>query len=182
MAFAVSLRFDSGVAEAVSMHWRRIAEAGISRSMLDLGYPPHVTLGVYEQLEVDTAIAACDRVFEAAEQIAVTLTNVTTFGAGSGVCYAGLAVSPDLMRLHAGTVVALGQECHPHYRAGSWIPHCTLATGVADVDIGRAVTILQRQWQPLSGVFEAAELVRFTPVVGVKRWALSATRLSTRKP
>ena len=182
MALAVSLRFDSGVADAVSVNWGRLAEAGISCSMLDLGYPPHVTLCVYEQLKVDTAIAACDRVFEAANQIAVTLTNITTFAAGSGACYLALAVSPDLMRLHARTIAALGEGCHPHYRAGSWIPHCTLATGVADVDIGRAITILERQWQPLTGVFEAAELVRFTPVVGMKRWALSATRSSTRTP
>jgi len=46
MAYAAVLLFNSDLAEAMSRRWSRLADAGMSRSMLDLGYPPHVTLAV----------------------------------------------------------------------------------------------------------------------------------------
>jgi hypothetical protein len=100
MAYAVSLLFNSEIADAVSDRWQSLADAGLSRSMVDLGYRPHLTLAVYDALAVEAASAVLDRVFDNVDRIPVTLTGFSTFGAGSGVCYAALASSPDLMRLH----------------------------------------------------------------------------------
>lgn len=182
MAYAVNLLFNRSLADVVSGHWQRIFDAGISRSMLALDYPPHVTLTVYDTLNVDTVTPALDPVFEALAQIAVTLTHVTTFGAGSGVLYAALEPSPDLMRLHVKAAAAIEEVCRPHYRTGGWIPHCTLATGVNDIDLDRARAILEADWRPLTGVFEAAALVEFMPVTGIKGWTLAPTPRSTRTP
>ena len=182
MAYAVSLLFNAGVADAISAHWRRLADADISRSMLDVGFPPHVTLTVYDTLRTDVATTALDRVFENLDRMAVTLTGVTTFGAGSGVLYAALSPSPDLMRLQAIVAAAIDEACRPHYQAGNWTPHCTLATDVDDTSLDRAKTILERDWRPLAGVFEAATLVEFVPVTGIKRWTLARPARPTRMP
>jgi 2'-5' RNA ligase len=182
MAYAVNLLFDSGLADAVCRHWVRLADLDVSRSMLNLGYPPHVTLAVYDTLSVDVATAALDRVFESAAQMAVTLTNVTTFGSGSGVLYAALTPAADLMRLHAITAAAIGELCRPHYQTGSWTPHCTLVTGLDDTNLDRSKRIVERDWRSLTGMFEAAALVEFIPVVGIKRWTLARPPRSTRTP
>lgn len=172
MAFAVTLLFEPDIAAAIAARWDLLAAAGVSRSMLDLGYRPHVTLVVHDgPIDVGAAIAL-DRVFAQMDRIAVTLTGVTTFGPGSGVCYATLAPSPELMRLHAKTLSAMGGTCRPHYRRGRWTPHCTLATDMSDLDTGRADALLGQDWQPLQGFFETAELVEFEPVVSLKRWTL----------
>jgi 2'-5' RNA ligase len=173
MAFAVTLLFDSETAAAIAARWELLAAAGVSRSMLDLGYPPHVTLVVHDGSVVAGAAAALDRVFAQVDRMAVTLTGVTTFGPGSGVCYAALAPSPDLMRLHARTLGAIGDGCRPHYQAGCWTPHCTLATDMSDPEMERANAILDTHWRPLQGFFERAELVEFVPVVRIKSWALA---------
>jgi 2'-5' RNA ligase len=182
MAYAVSLFFNAEMADAVSARWQRLADAGLSRSMVDLGYQPHVTLAVYDEMVADTAGAALDRVFGNVDQMAVTLTGFSTFGAGSGVCYAALTPSPDLMRLHATLVAAVGATCRPHYQTGRWTPHCTLATGMTDAEMDRAKNLLAQDWHPLAGKFEIADLVEFTPVVGLKRWPLAPTLRSTRTP
>lgn len=182
MAFAVSLLFDPETSDAISGRWKRLADAGLSNSMLDLGYRPHVTLAVYDELAADAAIAALDRVFDNASQLAVTLTAFSTFGAGSGVCYAALAPSADLVRSHTTIVAAIGETCRPHYQTRNWTPHCTLATGMTDAEMGQARDLLEREWRPLSGMFEAADLVEFVPVVSIKRWTLAPTRHSIRRP
>jgi 2'-5' RNA ligase len=173
MAFAVSLLFDHETADAISDLWIRLAEAGVSSSMLDLGYPPHVTLAVYDKLQPDAAVVSLDRVFENIGRMAVTLTGFSTFGGGSGVCYAALTSSPDLMRLHATVVGAISETCRLHYQAGGWTPHCTLATGMTDADMIGAKDLLERDWRSLIGVFRAATLVEFVPVVDIKRWNLA---------
>ena len=122
MAYAVTLLFDAEIATAIAARWELLAAAGVSRSMLDLGYSPHVTLVVHDGPIDAGAAVALDRVFAQAGRMAVTLSGVTTFGLGSGVCYAALATSPDLMRLHARTVSAMGEGCHQHYRTGHWTP------------------------------------------------------------
>jgi len=181
MAFAVSLLLNSDIANGISACWKRLADAGISSSMLDLKYPPHVTLAVYDELAVDAAVSSLDRVFHNFDQMAVTLAGLSTFGSGSGVCYAALAASPDLMRLHA-TIAAIGETCRPHYQVGRWTPHCTLATGMTDAEMDRARSLLEQDWLSLAGTLDVADLVEFAPVVGVKRWPLAPTRRSTRTP
>jgi 2'-5' RNA ligase len=182
MAFAVSLHFNSEMADAILARWARLANAGVSSSMPDLRFAPHVTLAVYDDLVVEAAVASLDRIFGNADQITVTLTDFSTFGAGSGVCYAALASSLDLMRLHATIIGALGETCRPHYQTGRWTPHCTLASGKTDAGLERAKGLLQSDWRPLAGVFKAATLVEFVPVVELKRWTLAATPRSTHTP
>ena len=182
MAFGVNLLFNSEMADEISDRWIRLAEAGVSSSMLDLIYPPHVTLAVYDELHVTAAVAALDRIYENAEPMVVTLTGLSTFGPGSGVCYATLAPSPDLMRLHATVAGAIGETCRLHYQMGCWTPHCTLATGMTDTDMIRARELLDGDWRSLTGVFRAASLVEFVPVVDIKRWILAAKPDATRRP
>jgi 2'-5' RNA ligase len=182
MPFAVSLLFSSGIADIISARWTRLADADLSSSMSDLKYPPHVTLAVYDALAVDAAVASLDRAFDNIGQIPVTLTDFSTFGAGSGVCYAALAPSFDLMRLHAATIAAIGETCRPHYQTGRWTPHCTLATGMTDADMGRAMDLLEVDWRSLTGMFEAASLVELAPVVSIKHWTLPATPRSSHTP
>lgn len=175
MAFAVSLLFNSVIADVVSKRWRRLAEAGLSSSMVDLGYPPHVTLTVCDHLDAAAAAAALDDVFRRVSQIGVTLTSIATFGPDSGVCYAVLAPSPELRRLHEGVLAVVGETCRPHYQFGRWTPHCTLAMNLPARDLERSRELLAHDWRPLAGVFETADLVEFAPVVGIKRWALPSS-------
>jgi len=40
MAFAISLLFDARTADAIEQQWVQLARADISRSMIDLDFPP----------------------------------------------------------------------------------------------------------------------------------------------
>jgi hypothetical protein len=111
MAYAVALLFNAELSKAIGTCWRRLADAGLSRSMLDLGYEPHVTLAVYDTLDVDAAVASLDLIFSEVRPIDAKLSDVASFGAGSGVCCATLGPSPDLMRLHARTIGAIAGTC-----------------------------------------------------------------------
>jgi len=176
MAFAVTLLFDPDIAAAISLRWQLLAMAGVSRSMPDLGYPPHVSLAVYDELDVEAAVESLDRMLGNVDQVPVTLTGFSTFGAGSGVCYAALRPSPELDALHAAVTDGIRGACRLHYQRGHWTPHCTLAVGLTDAEMDRARDLLEPDWRSLDGVFAAAELVEFVPVVRLRRWTLPVSR------
>lgn len=169
MAFAVSLLFDDGLTGSVATHWQRLADAGLSRSMPDLGYQPHVTLAVFDHVEPKRASATLDDVFRTIASFEVTLARIATFGPGSGVVYALPSPSQKLADLHGAVLAAIGETCRVHYRAGNWVPHCTLAMNLTDAGIQQARALLAEGW-PLRGRFVAADFVAFTPVTGIRRW------------
>ena len=172
MACAVSLFLNAEAVDAVSERWRRLADAGLSRSMLDLGYPPHVTLAIFDDLDAKAAAVALDDVFGRVRQIEITLAGIATFGPGSGVCYVAIAPSPELFRLHEAVLAAAGATSRPHYQAGRWTPHCTLAMDLPDAELQRVYDLVADDWRPLAGAFQAADLVEFAPIVGIRRWVL----------
>jgi len=166
---------------SVATQWQRLADAGLSRAVIDLGYQPHVTLVVFDEVDTKRATDALDELFKNVARFAVSLTGVTTFGPDSGVVYAALAPSPKLVGLHATVLAAIGETCRPHYRSGHWMPHCTLAMGLSDADMEQAQRLLTEGW-PLTGTFVAADVVEFTPVIGIKRWGLRADADASRTP
>ena len=131
---------------------------------------------IYDELDVEAAVASLDRILGNVDQVPVTLTGFSTFGAGSGVCYAALRASPELDALHATIMDVMGGSCRLHYQRGHWTPHCTLALGLTDAEMERARAVLVPDWRSLDGAFEAAELVEFVPVVRLRRWTLPVSR------
>jgi hypothetical protein len=71
------------------------------------------------------------------------------------------AASADLLARQAAVVeavVATGADLHLHYRPGSWIPHCSLATGVRRAAIGN-LTVAAFDILPLHATATTAALV-----------------------
>ncbi len=59
MAYSVELRFDEALARQVVGMWQTLADAGISRYMLECAAIPHVSLAVYDDEEaVDPGVLA----------------------------------------------------------------------------------------------------------------------------
>ncbi|WP_315836702.1 2'-5' RNA ligase family protein [Bradyrhizobium prioriisuperbiae] len=141
--------------------------------MVDLGYPPHVTLAVYDTLDRDAALIALDCVFAGRPALDFALTLLETFGAESGVLYAALAVSDELQQLQSEVVTAITGDCRLHYQSQHWTPHCTMATGLSAAKLDATQRLLQQYWQSRPGVFQAAELIEFVPVTSIRRWDLA---------
>ncbi|KQT46077.1 hypothetical protein ASG47_14175 [Devosia sp. Leaf420] len=166
MAVAVTLLFDPVATASVREIWHRMAELGISSSMLDLHYPPHLTLIVVE----DEGLAGqLDRALpDLAQDARLNLTLgppgrfVDTDVVWLGVDGAGLR------ELQAKAATLVGDAAiAPHYRPDGWVPHVTLQTaGHADAALELAHTMWPAQQ---AAEVRTIELVGFSPIVTLKR-------------
>lgn len=169
MALALVLLFDAVASAAVSELWDEMAARGISTSMTDLGYPPHLTLITVDD---ETLAPVLDKgVAELAKdaRLDVTLGPVGRF-AETDVVWLGCD-GAGLLDLHAQAAALVGdEEVSAHYRPGAWVPHVTLQTaGHAD----EAERFAAERWTGLVEARTAAvELVRFSPIVTLRRLGL----------
>ncbi|MGO4716492.1 2'-5' RNA ligase family protein [Bradyrhizobium sp. 2TAF24] len=181
MAYAISLLLDDNAADRIRWHWQLLAATGLSRSMLELGYAPHLTLAVCDQLDVAAAEHALEQLFAGRSVIDVALTVVETFAA-SGVIFAALAESAELRQLQAEVVAALPGAVRPDYQPHAFTPHVTLATGLSPTSLQLARQLFEQYWGSFAGRCEIAELAEFVPVTSLRRWVLAPARPSSRTP
>jgi 2'-5' RNA ligase len=164
MAFAVELALDRESAGPVRALWRRMAEAGI-RFMADSGADPHVSLAIWDRLNVERAIAEVTTLATATAPVATTFTAVRAFGAE--VVYLACAPSArlvDLQRRVQSRFGPLGDGPWAHYAPAAWIPHCTLAMDLGSGTLDTVMAVAAGFTLPLRSRLDRMTIVQFRPV------------------
>jgi len=161
MAVALSLLFEGAAADAVRAVWAALAEAGESRDMLELQYPPHLTLMVAEDEGFMPILVERFAGLAPLVPDALGLDEVRQFE-GTSVTWVSCGDDPGLGRLHAAAAGLLPADAiHPHYRPGVWTPHVTLALK------GKAQSLLDRaraEWtKGVPARISRLEVARFPP-------------------
>lgn len=180
MPIAVEMMLDSATDALVRQTWRKLAQAGVSSDMAESGWDPHVTLGVYDDLNVSAATeqlaaCACDT-----QQITTTLASVGVFPRKASVLFIAPIVTHDLLALHERIHRILEPlATHPweYYQPGRWVPHCTLATDLEPERVTPAFEIARQIALPRPVRLKRIAIVRFRPVAH-----LSAVDLATPTP
>ena len=164
MPYAVELALDAAAAAEVRRVWRELDDAGTGY-MARSGVRPHVTLGIWDTLELEGAEAELSAL---AAEIAPVRLIFASVGLFPGVAiFLAPTVTAELLDLHAGfhrRFGRLGRASWDHYRPGSWVPHCTLATDLEPDRFGSALAIAGRVGLPLECRLVEIGIVQFRPV------------------
>jgi len=164
MPYAVELALDPTSADAIRRAWRELDDAGITW-MAHSGARPHVSLGIWDLLDRDAAESELTRFAAETAPVRLTLASVGLF---PGVAvFLAPTVTAELLDLHAGfhrRFDRLGGGSWDHYRPGTWVPHCTLATDLEPDQFGSALAIAGRVSLPLECRVGEVGIVEFRPV------------------
>ena len=167
MPFAVELFLDAAADAAVRAIWRALADAGVLRTMLDIGSHPHVSLADSEDLDAERFRPVLEAFARETRPLECSLASVGVFPTDEGVVFLAPVVTRQLLALHRAfhaRCSAFGAEASAYYRPGNWVPHCTLAMGVAPAAVPEAVRVCLDAGVPIRGRFERVALVEFRPV------------------
>lgn len=145
-------------------------------SMAALAYAPHITLAIYERIELPILLAAFADTVAAGQAVRLRFDDICQFGDGSPVVWAAPGPDAGLDALHRALHGAIDPaRCHPHYRPGAWVPHCTLASGIAVHRLDEALGALKASFQPFEVLFDIADCLTFPPVRPLARRCLGTT-------
>ncbi|TRB17112.1 2'-5' RNA ligase family protein [Rhizobium rhizogenes] len=165
MPYGISLKSCNATAVEILRLWDEASIFEPKGSMRELGYPPHVTLAVFEQWPGDVS-AILTEVFSAQEKLPIIFDAVKYFDSEAMVLWAkprsdhALSYLHDRLHRHFDPL-----SCHEHYRIDRWVPHCSLATKVPPSAKRAAIQWAESRRLSFTVEFDVADFVQFPPVV-----------------
>jgi 2'-5' RNA ligase len=159
--YAIELYLAEPEAGLIRRMWDNLAQIGLS-AMRDNGSRPHVTLGVFGEIDRAVIEEQLDRFFETQKLHPITF-EVLGFFPASRVLHATPTVTAWLLDLHRAfhqAVADISAGPSLYYLPGRWVPHCTLAFDIPPEQVAEAFGRVASGWFPLTGHFDEAGLVR----------------------
>jgi 2'-5' RNA ligase len=173
MPYAIELFLDETTAGLVHDVWSKMAESELG---LVLTGRAHITLGVWDDVDLDATLDWLDSFSRSLSPIPVEFSGFGSFVSPQSVVYLSPIVTVELIevhtRFHAEIQGPLG-ICWSYYLPGSWVPHCTLTQGIADDAIAPALEIARTITVPISGTLESTGIVEFPEIVDHGTFALT---------
>jgi len=177
MPYAVELFFNTECEAAIRRIWHDLADAGVESTMLDIRSRPHLTLAVFEEVQLDEMCGGLDHFGRDISPFPVFFSSVGFFPTERGIVFLAAGATPTLLETHAGFYRRfgdLGSGAWRIYLPGRWVPHSTLATDVADELVPKAVSVARRAALPIEGTVRELAVVSFRPVDYLYTCPLSA--------
>lgn len=143
MPLALELGLDADAEREVRAVWDGLEQVGVP-SLATHAFPirPHVTLAVSEDVPGMRRAAAWLR--RLVEPVAVELVGPALFPAEPAILHLAVGPTQALLAMHRRVLEAVDEErveVWPHYRVGTWLPHCTLSMGVPAEHLGDALMV-----------------------------------------
>ena len=161
MPCAVTLSFDSPTDSAIRGLWQALSEAGLPSTMLTLGFGPHLTFSVCQNLDLDKLQAPLQALAVATPPLTVQFSSIGVFPGKEGVVFLGVTVNHALLDFHTAfwdTAAAYSEGASPYYRPEIWVPHVTLNYALAPGQIGPVVEFLTASSLPVQGILVMMEI------------------------
>jgi 2'-5' RNA ligase len=172
MGFAVEMYFDRTTEDALRGLRLILAQSGVRPVLDELGDRPHISLGVFSQLDVNS-FERCLREF--ARDRSPLFVRLEGVGSFPGVVFLRPEKTAALLRIHSEFHAPLGKQdvrSTEYYLPGNWVPHCTMAQDVEEALMEKAIQTIGRNFQPMTGEILEMGLVEFRPVVSLYRFPL----------
>jgi 2'-5' RNA ligase len=164
MPYAVELYLEGRAEAAVRVLWEALRDAGLGARLSELGALPHLTLAVYEEDPQEPLRDQLASFFAAEEPLEITLATAGAFPGEEGAVFLGPVVTPALLDLHERfhrRFDHLSAGAWAYYRPSAWVPHVTIAEGLARRDVGRAVDLALDGHLPIQALLARAGVVAF---------------------
>ena len=170
---AINIKATGETARPILDLWSRAEKFEDTPSMAALGYPPHFTFAIYDEVEPDTPRRVLRDTFSDQSGLKVTFAELRVFEVSPLVLWAAPADTSELWRLHELVHANIDPAlCREHYRPGAWVPHCTLATRIAGDRKAEARSLVSGPMEPFDVTFDMADVVTFPPVAVVEEIGL----------
>lgn len=157
MIYAIELYFDKKTEEKIMNLPHEIAKKGISKRYLEWQTRPHITLGLFNDINIEK----CDKLLEElARQVKSFPAHLSSIGVfnNSKCVFLSPVVTRELFELHRNlhnTFRFCDHTGYEYYLPDVWVPHCAIMLGDSDDDnaLFMAAKYVIQNYEVLHGLF-----------------------------
>jgi 2'-5' RNA ligase len=136
MLYAVGLNFDAEPTNLILNIWKQLAETGLADYLYISGNHPHITLGIFEDIDVEKVNFELNAYTKNLAPFQLSFQQIGIFPSPKVAVFWGPVVTEKLLELHSDLYERLrkfgGQPDFDFYKPGYWVPHCALAMEIND--------------------------------------------------
>ncbi len=165
MPYALTLKSLDPRAGALDLLCEEAARFEAAPSMAALGYAPHISLAIYDDVDVGGLSELAERLARDWPVQHLRFRTVRHFEGPPHVLWAEPDRASDLYAMHEAIHEAIDPErCRLHYRPGAWVPHCSLAMAIPDDQLQAALIWADSRRIDVCVSFGSIDCVAFPPV------------------
>ena len=165
--YAIEMYFDKETEEKIMRLAQKIADAGLSTKYLEWKTRPHVTLTVYNDIDVDRCAQLLEKFANDRKAFPALFDAVGMFNYTKTI-FLSPVMTRSLYELHS-ELYALMKEFEPsawawYKQPDCWVPHCTVALTSEDEEnvFYEASDLVLHEYKKLEGVYTSVGLVKIT--------------------
>lgn len=174
MGYAVEMFFDEATEAQIREIWEALAQAGLGDDLGALGFRPHISLGLCEDLDEKVFRPLLDAFAERYLPMETAMPAVGLFP--GDVLYLAPVVDDPLLKMHTEFCKLFrryAEDPNPMYLIGQWVAHCSLTMNLRPDERGGAVSIALSAALPIRGQYTEIGLSTFLPAASRYRFLLS---------
>ena len=174
--YSIHLFFDTRTESAIYSVWQELAESGAAPYFYQSANRPHLTLSIYNTLDLPQARQRLSELATRLTAVPVSFQYHGFFSGDAPTIFLGPLVTTTLLELQEDVCWQLDDlgelPAFDHYRPGHWVPHCSLAFRYDGARFLEAMYIAQRLILPLEGEICEIGLTEMDPVKQLEHWRL----------
>jgi hypothetical protein len=169
MTYSIGAFFDIQTETEIRRVWKIMADSGIAEYLYQSDNRPHITLTIFDDLDLDRTSAMLCNLAGEYTRIPVSFQSISIFPNSNAVFLAPL-VTPQLVKfqesVHKALISFANLPDYPYYLPGQWIPHCSIANYMPPENLIPAVQkAIETLSLPITGWITEVGLTSFRPVV-----------------
>lgn len=150
----ISLTLDPDITSGIERLDRDISAARRAPRLFHDELRPHITLGIFGDIDVPPAMTALDEFAACFPALPLTFASLGIFLLDPPVLFAAPVVTSRLLEPHAWLhrrLDGIALRPDPAYLPGYWVPHCTIAAELPLDALPDVVTLASQLPMPLTG-------------------------------
>lgn len=168
MLYALEMFLDRKTEDAVYGLYQRLKEENISTYLLDVNCRPHVSIGVFHDIDVPSCNDRLKDFCMNTSAIPLRFSSVGVFTAPGPCVFLAPIVTQTLLATHQ-RLMSLFADCdhkgHEYYLPDQWVPHCAVDIAKDIHTICRSTDLLLKEYTPIHGYVEEIGWVEVTKPV-----------------
>jgi len=169
----VALHFNEELEKEIFKIWQEMSKRGVAEFPLASGMTPHMTLGLYNNIDVNKFTADVEKFAKETEPFSTDFYSAGIFPTEIISLFIYPVPTKDLIKIHNDFhkfVQIDDDHSHQYYLPGRWIPHTTLAYNADESRIDSALFHEINAFFPLSGSITAVSIAHLWPFKEICRF------------
>ena len=168
MAISIELEFDKKTDVMIREIWKAMSDARVSTFLHHSSSIPHISLGIFEDPENETAF--CDRAkmfLPELNHILVDINGVGVFCGEKKVIYLAVTPSVELIKKHEAFFNHMDRyrdNGWAQYRPSAWVPHVSVAMNPDQSRIPEGVQIALNHFKATRAEVKALGIIHVNPI------------------